>query len=107
MESLPLQNDVQVLQLVCLVASHRFGVDLVAILGGDNYKLKVTGTRILKETVLAILIGLRFRLIAFSRAVEKYFELSSLDWFALGIHDVRSEERRVGKECRSRWSPYH
>ena len=21
--------------------------------------------------------------------------------------DHRSEERRVGKECRSRWSPYH
>ena len=21
--------------------------------------------------------------------------------------DFRSEERRVGKECRSRWSPYH
>ena len=21
--------------------------------------------------------------------------------------DTRSEERRVGKECRSRWSPYH
>ena len=20
---------------------------------------------------------------------------------------LRSEERRVGKECRSRWSPYH
>src|SRR3712207_2678308 len=35
--------------------------------------------------------------------------------FTLGIgagerlneHGVRSEERRVGKECRSRWSPYH
>src|SRR5256885_17040131 len=24
-----------------------------------------------------------------------------------GRVDVRSEERRVGKECRSRWSPYH
>ena len=27
-----------------------------------------------------------------------------------GFHEylkVRSEERRVGKECRSRWSPYH
>ena len=24
-----------------------------------------------------------------------------------GIIDSRSEERRVGKECRSRWSPYH
>ena len=23
------------------------------------------------------------------------------------IQSVRSEERRVGKECRSRWSPYH
>src|SRR3989441_4730375 len=26
-------------------------------------------------------------------------------WIGLAI--VRSEERRVGKECRSRWSPYH
>ena len=24
-----------------------------------------------------------------------------------GATIVRSEERRVGKECRSRWSPYH
>src|SRR5256886_12408764 len=24
-----------------------------------------------------------------------------------GVRWVRSEERRVGKECRSRWSPYH
>src|SRR3712207_9219063 len=23
------------------------------------------------------------------------------------VRAVRSEERRVGKECRSRWSPYH
>ena len=26
-------------------------------------------------------------------------------WYA--DKDFRSEERRVGKECRSRWSPYH
>src|SRR2546422_813856 len=26
---------------------------------------------------------------------------------ALVTGSVRSEERRVGKECRSRWSPYH
>src|SRR2546423_8803409 len=40
-----------------------------------------------------------------------FFEQHSLEpnigaayfWLAL----VRSEERRVGKECRSRWSPYH
>src|SRR2546422_9407614 len=23
------------------------------------------------------------------------------------VQSLRSEERRVGKECRSRWSPYH
>src|SRR3712207_1997220 len=23
------------------------------------------------------------------------------------VEEARSEERRVGKECRSRWSPYH
>ena len=26
---------------------------------------------------------------------------------ALATFSARSEERRVGKECRSRWSPYH
>ena len=27
--------------------------------------------------------------------------------FVQTVEEVRSEERRVGKECRSRWSPYH
>ena len=30
-----------------------------------------------------------------------------LEFSDLGISAWRSEERRVGKECRSRWSPYH
>ena len=25
----------------------------------------------------------------------------------ISVYAERSEERRVGKECRSRWSPYH
>ena len=32
------------------------------------------------------------------------------DFLSFGADDPqinRSEERRVGKECRSRWSPYH
>ena len=28
-------------------------------------------------------------------------------WRGCGEKRTRSEERRVGKECRSRWSPYH
>ena len=30
---------------------------------------------------------------------------SQMHQYLLG--NLRSEERRVGKECRSRWSPYH
>ena len=36
--------------------------------------------------------------------------LESLPVFCLSTYyqpTTRSEERRVGKECRSRWSPYH
>jgi len=42
-------------------------------------------------------------------AAELAFEAFLADPAAwLGVRDeVRSEERRVGKECRSRWSPYH
>ena len=29
------------------------------------------------------------------------------DFLTQLLNLVRSEERRVGKECRSRWSPYH
>src|SRR2546425_53908 len=28
-------------------------------------------------------------------------------WLSFSMFFLRSEERRVGKECRSRWSPYH
>ena len=53
---------------------------------------------------------------AFMLLIPNYPYLVSFFYTTLGIffmclssrenHD-RSEERRVGKECRSRWSPYH
>src|SRR2546429_6981942 len=33
--------------------------------------------------------------------------MPTLDEINDAAPDTRSEERRVGKECRSRWSPYH
>ena len=42
--------------------------------------------------------------------METYGYFPSLDgWHAGAAMPAvqRSEERRVGKECRSRWSPYH
>ena len=38
-----------------------------------------------------------------TRIVEKY----KVPHISTGDIVLRSEERRVGKECRSRWSPYH
>ena len=36
------------------------------------------------------------------------FDSTALSGASLGqVYLARSEERRVGKECRSRWSPYH
>ena len=37
--------------------------------------------------------------------VEEHKQNSPVADHAAGL--IRSEERRVGKECRSRWSPYH
>ena len=35
------------------------------------------------------------------------FVEGALDIIYHTLEETRSEERRVGKECRSRWSPYH
>src|SRR3712207_9395311 len=31
----------------------------------------------------------------------------TMEFIKPDVSTIRSEERRVGKECRSRWSPYH
>ena len=36
-----------------------------------------------------------------------FYMIDSLLYIPLDFRLTRSEERRVGKECRSRWSPYH
>ena len=49
----------------------------------------------LKESGCDVIIGLYEGSKSWKRAEEQGFKV------------YRSEERRVGKECRSRWSPYH
>ena len=41
------------------------------------------------------------------QALAKKFAAKREAIFAVINDQLRSEERRVGKECRSRWSPYH
>ena len=44
--------------------------------------------------------------IAFNDFMNRFNEVCAVP-FANYYNSNRSEERRVGKECRSRWSPYH
>ena len=59
----------------------------------------------------AVLVGAGFKAL-----LKGFFELrrslraTSYDFLSVLLKSPivpRSEERRVGKECRSRWSPYH
>ena len=44
-----------------------------------------------------------------SSVAMRFFDIffSFMAWASCQATTSRSEERRVGKECRSRWSPYH
>ena len=41
------------------------------------------------------------------RALEENIAKYERAFGPIRLQEDRSEERRVGKECRSRWSPYH
>ena len=41
------------------------------------------------------------------RDVHGFDSIDAIELLAKLEKTTRSEERRVGKECRSRWSPYH
>src|SRR5205807_3014811 len=56
-------------------------------------------------------VALRCRLVLAAASGKQDLEIASIydvnrHTAALWRQRVRSEERRVGKECRSRWSPY-
>ena len=73
-------------------------------------------TRLLVAMAVPIAIGMLFQTLYF--LVDLYFVARLGDAAIAGVSTAgtisfvilaltRSEERRVGKECRSRWSPYH
>ena len=64
---------------------------------------------ILKLTVPSGYVPLKLQVLEPDMLAEDIFQCGSN--YVFGGVEVdqaeRSEERRVGKECRSRWSPYH
>src|SRR3712207_9493311 len=55
----------------------------------------------------AILLGTAILVSGFLALFARLWENGEHLLPVLGAAGLRSEERRVGKECRSRWSPYH
>ena len=100
-------------QLKILLYNRAFDpeIDKWALPGGFimwNEDLDQAATRVLNEITGVENIYME-QINAFG-SVNRYplQRVITIGFFALinpGMH--RSEERRVGKECRSRWSPYH
>jgi hypothetical protein len=73
---------------------------------------KLTQIQALRASVLESLAALTADgTTAITAAVTDAYDVgagaASADLAGTGFVPGRSEERRVGKECRSRWSPYH
>ena len=81
--------------------------------GPDRNKISVAGLEAAKKSKPAAFFepGLA-RLVTVGNFEDDLKRLSEVDWIIEAVVENleikrRSEERRVGKECRSRWSPYH
>ena len=92
-------------------------IKLLNGLSSSKFKEKFiigTGLNSLTETInlMKVSTTLSFkRFLIMPPAYYKYGHADVINFYSKIIEAVpdceRSEERRVGKECRSRWSPYH
>src|ERR1035437_5472027 len=76
---------------------------------GINNQLVFDDARLADGTIFGqygSLLELKARLLSYGSFVWLQGILGD-GWWKQRIFNIRSEERRVGKECRSRWSPYH
>src|ERR1039457_5846066 len=67
---------------------------------------QVFGTITISDGISMGTEGMKFSLVSrevIADSIETVCNGQSMD----GVLAIRSEERRVGKECRSRWTPYH
>ena len=68
-------------------------------------KLSVNNKTI--DKILVLDFGSQYTQLIARRVRESDVYSEILPWDIDETKIKRSEERRVGKECRSRWSPYH
>ena len=77
---------------------------------GNHFQIKIDGasdTASQFEEYDRILNFYGYQRFGSTRPISHLIGKSLLQKNYLNTIQIRSEERRVGKECRSRWSPYH
>src|SRR5256714_5535916 len=87
-------------------STSEFNYSMITVIFEDNVGFYFARERVLEKLTLASTFlpqGVVPYLAADATALGQIY------WYTVegGGLDPRSEERRVGKECRSRWSPYH
>src|SRR2546421_1233651 len=89
----------------CLDAADECGAPMVAIPGGEPLIHREIGQIVRGLVAKKKFVSLCTNALLLEKKLH-LFEPSPYLFFSVHL-DGRSEERRVGKECRSRWSPYH
>ena len=75
------------------------------LLNGLIFLIKVVPMHDVGIAVITLTIIVKFIIFPFQhRAIITQRKMKEIE---PELKKIRSEERRVGKECRSRWSPYH
>src|SRR3712207_9588359 len=96
--------------VVVWTTEHAFSDRDVELLEGLTAQIALTASRLRADAVRADAVA------AMTAATARLQLLADAGRVLSGTLDItlqvgqladRSEERRVGKECRSRWSPYH
>ena len=99
-----LPNPIEYVEMRRKVGGAPWSANLVEHAAGAEVPAEIAASRpmcVLRDT-FSDGVHLRNDLFSYQREVEQEGELNN------GVLvGERSEERRVGKECRSRWSPYH
>ena len=78
-----------------IIKEATFPLEIFLLMGQDYIKNPKIGKKIHLERI------------QFEKNFEKRNEGQLKRKIYRKLAEIRSEERRVGKECRSRWSPYH
>src|SRR2546430_11181037 len=86
------------------------GIRDLTVTGVQTCALPISILRWLREVPdrirAAIPVPVRIAVKLMNTRFDDDFQVETMVTCA-GADTLRSEERRVGKECRSRWSPYH